>query len=180
VKEFPSYYEAYTKLGIANYHLGKVPEAEGSLKKAVELSEGKYGEPLYLLADLYNSQRKYQEAEPLGRQATALDNATWNSYFELARSLMGLKRATEAEASAERARELAPQNSQVYLVLANVHVLQQNYQAAVQDFDAYLKLEPNGQSSDAIRGTRDKLEKQVQAAPGAHPDAKAPPAAAQP
>jgi len=168
-KVFPAYYEAYTELGIANYHLGKVPEAEASLKKAVELSEGKYIEPLYLLADLYNSQRKYQEAEPLARQAIALDDSAWNSFFELARSLVGLKRAAEAETSALRARDLAPKNPQVYLVLANVHVLQQNYQAAVQDFDAYLELEPNGPTNDAVRRTRDKLQKQVQPRPAATP-----------
>jgi len=176
VKEFPSYYEAYTELGIANYHLSKVPEAEGSLKKAIELSDGKYLQPLYLLADLYNSQGKYQEAEPLARQAITLDNSAWNGFFELARSLVGLKRATEAETSALRARDLAPQNTQVYLVLANVHVLEQNYPAAVQDFDAYLKLNPNGQSSDAVRRTRDKLQKQVHPPPGANPPSTPTPA----
>lgn len=169
VNLFPSYYEAYTKLGIANYHLGKVPEAEGALKKAVELSDSKYAEPLYLLADLYNGQRKYQEAEPFARQAIAADNASWNGFFELARSLVGLKQAAEAETNALRANELAPQNSQIYLVLANVHVLEQNYPAAVQDFDAYLKLEPNSPSSEAVRRTRDRLQKQVQPAPGANP-----------
>jgi Flp pilus assembly protein TadD len=180
VKAYPSYYEAYTKLGIAHYHLGKVPEAEASLKKAVELSESKYAEPLYLLADLYNSQRKYQEAEPLARQAIALDNPTWNGFFELARAQLGLKRATEAEANAVRARELAPNNSQIYLVLANVHVMQQNYQAAVQDFDAYLKLEPKGQNSDAVRRTRDKLEKQAEAAAGTNSPSTPASAAPQP
>jgi Flp pilus assembly protein TadD len=169
VQLFPSYYEAYTELGIANYHLGKVPEAEASLKKAVELSDSKYAQPLYLLADLYNSQRKYQEAEPLARQAIALDDSAWNSFFELARSLVGLKRAAEAETNALRARDLAPKNPQVYLLLANVHVLQQNYQAAVQDFDAYLELEPNGPTNDAVRRTRDKLQKQVQPRPAATP-----------
>jgi tetratricopeptide (TPR) repeat protein len=179
VKVFPSYYEAYTKLGIASYHLGKVPEAEGSLKKAVELSDSKFVEPLYLLADLYNSQRKYQDAEPLARQATALDNSNWNSFFELARSQVGLKQASEAETNALRARDLAPQNPQVYLVLANVHVLQQKYQAAVQDFDAYLKLDPDGPSSGAIRLTRDKLQKQAQQ-PGPNPPAVPASAAPQP
>jgi Flp pilus assembly protein TadD len=169
VQVFPSYYEAYTKLGIASYHLGKVPEAEASLKKAVELSDSKYLEPLYLLADLYNSQRKYQDAEPLARQAIALDNSTWNSFFELARAQVGLKQAYDAEMNALRARDLAPQNPQVYLVLANVHVLQQKYQAAVQDFDAYLQLDPDGPSSDAIRRTRDKLQKQAQPPPGPNP-----------
>jgi len=180
IRLFPAYYEAYTELGIANYHLGRVPEAEASLKKAVELSEGKYVEPLYLLADLYNSQGNYQKAEPFARQAIALDDSVWNSFFELARSLVGLKRAPEAETSALRAHDLAPKNPQVYLVLANVHVLQQNYQTAVQDLDAYLELEPNGPTNDAVRRTRDKLQKQVQPQPGANPPSTPTPVAPQP
>jgi len=180
VKLLPSYYEAYTELGIANYHLGRVPAAEASLKKAVEVSEGKYVEPLYLLADLYNSQGKYQQAEPLARQAIALDDSVWDNFFELARSLVGLKRAAEAETTALRARDLAPKNPQVFLVLANVHVLEENYHAAVEDFDAYLELEPNAPNNEAVRRTRDRLEKQVRPHPGANPPSTPAPAAPQP
>lgn len=180
VKEFPAYYEAYTELGVANNRVGKVPEAEASLKKAVELSGGKFLQPLYLLADLYNSQGKYQEAEPWARQAIAVDSSAWNGFLELARSQVGLKRTSEAETNAERARDLAPQTPQVYLVLGNVHALQQNYQAAIQDLDAYLKLEPNGQRSDAVRRTREKLQKLVHPPPGTKPAASATPGAPQP
>jgi tetratricopeptide (TPR) repeat protein len=180
VKSLPSYYEAYTELGIANYHLGRVPAAEASLKKAVEVSEGNYVEPLYLLADLYNSQGKYQQAEPLARQAIALDDSVWNSYFELARSLVGLRRAAEAETTALRARDLAPKNPQVFLVLANVHVLEENYHAAVRDFDAYLELEPDAPNNEAVRRTRDGLQKQVRQYPGANPPSAPSPAAPQP
>lgn len=180
LKVYPSYYEAYTELGIANNHLGKGPDAEASFKKAVELSDGKYLQPLYLLADLYNSQGKYQEAEPFARQAIAADNSAWNGFLELARSQLGLRRLADAETSAVRARDLAPQTAQVYLVLANVHAVQQNYPAAIQDLDAYLKLEPNGQRSDAVRRTRDKLQKQVHPPPGTNPAASAKPGAPQP
>jgi len=179
VKEFPGYYEAYAELGVANNRVGKFPEAEASLKKAVELSDGKYLQPLYVLADVYNSQGKYQEAEPWARQAIAVDNSAWNGFLELARSQVGLKRTSEAESNAERARDLAPQTPQVYLVLANVHALQQNYQAAVQDLDAYLKLEPDGQRSDAVRRTRERLQKLVHP-PGANPASTPTPGAPQP
>ncbi len=169
VKEYPSYYEAYTEMGIANNRLGKFAEAETSLKKAIELSDRKFLQPLYVLAELYNSRGKYQEGEAFARQAIALDDSGWNGYFELARSLMGLKRVSDAETSAVRARDLAPQTPQVYLVLGNVHALQQKYQAAVQDLDAYLKLEPEGQNSEAVRRTREKLLKQVHAPAGGNP-----------
>jgi len=171
LKEFPSYYEACTELGIAKNRLGKVPEAEASLKQAIEMSTGSYPKAVYFLADLYNGQGKYPEAEPLARQAVALDDSDWNGFYELARSLVGLKRVSEAETVALRARDLAPQTPPVYLVLANVHTLQQNYPAAIQDLDAYLKLKPDGQISDAVRRSRDKLQKQVRLSPGANPAA---------
>jgi Flp pilus assembly protein TadD len=180
VKEFPSYYEAYTELGIAKNRLGKVPEAETSLKQAIELSTGSYPKALYFLADLYNGRGKYQEAEPMARQAIALDDSDWNGFYELARSLVGLKRVSEAETVALRARDLAPQTPPVYLVLSNIHSLQQNYAAAIQDLDAYLKLKPDGQTSDLVRRTRDKLRKQVQLSPVASPAATPKPAAPQP
>jgi Tfp pilus assembly protein PilF len=171
IHAFPSYYEAYSKLGIANYQTGKSPEAEQALKKAIDLSSGKLLEPLYLLADLYNGQRKYQDSELLARQAIALDDSSWNAHFELARAMVALKRGADAEASALRARELQPSKAPVYLVLANAHLLEQNYRAAIQDFDTYLNLEPNGPVSDAVRQRRERLQKDLPQVP----DTKEPP-----
>jgi Flp pilus assembly protein TadD len=180
LKEFPTYYEAYTELGTAKNRLGNASEAEASFKKAVELSDGTFFPPLYRLADLYNDQGKYQEAEPVARQAIALDASAWSGFFELARSLMGLKRVSEAETSAIQARDLSPQTPQIYLVLANIHALQQKYPAAVQDLDAYLKLVPDSQNSESVRRTRDKLQQQIHPPPGANPPAAPKPAAPQP
>lgn len=168
-KAYPQYYEAYTEIGIANYHLGKFPEAEQALTKAIDTSSGKFVQPLYLLADLYNGQRKFQEAETLARQAIALDDYTWNSHFELARALVGLKKGTDAETSALRARTLAPGNAPVQLVLANAHLLEQKFAAAIEDFDAYLRLEPTGPLSQTVRQRRDQLQKQLQQPPVATP-----------
>lgn len=179
VKEFPSYYEAYTEMGIAKNRLGKVAEAEASLKQAIELSTGSYPKALYFLADLDNGQGKYQEAEPLARQAIALDDSDWNGFYELARALVGLKRIGEAETVALRAHDVAPQTPPVYLVLANVHTLEQKYAAAIQDLDAYLKLKPEGQTSDVVRRTRDKLQKQVRASAGDKPATATTPVAPQ-
>jgi Flp pilus assembly protein TadD len=171
VTDFPSYYEAYMEMGVANYSLNKYPEAEQAFRKAVELSEGKALKPLCLLADLDNNQRKYQEAETLARQAIALDEASWNAHFELARALVGFQKGAEAETSALRAKELAPDQASVYLVLASAHQLQHNLSAAVQDFDAYLKLEPTGPLSDAVRQRRDRLQKLSGNAPAGQPSA---------
>lgn len=162
---YPSYYEAYTEIGVANYSLRNAREADEALLKAVQLSSRKYLKPLYLLADLYNGQQRYVEAEALARQAVELDNSAWHGHFELARALVGLKKEVEAEASASKCRDLKPDNAPVYLVLANVHMLQHNYSAVVQDFDSYLKLEPTGLLSDNVRQRRERLQYELQHSP---------------
>jgi carboxypeptidase family protein/tetratricopeptide repeat protein len=175
IHEFPGYYEAYTEIAVAEYHLKNFQGAEGDLKTAVELSASKYPEALFLLAELENDQHRYAEAEPLARQAVALDEASWHGHFELARALVGLNRGEEAEASAVRARDLKPDNAAVYLVLANTHMLEHHYFAVVQDFDAFLKVEPNGPQSENIRKRRDHLQKELGNAPAPQPQPGAQP-----
>lgn len=165
IHEFPTYYEAYAEIAVAEYHLKNLQGAETDLKKAVELSASKYPEALFLLAELENDQHRYAEAEPLAREAVALDESSWHGHFELARALVGLNRGEEAEGSAIRARDLKPDNAPVYLVLANCHMLEHHYFAVLQDFDAYLKVEPNGSQSENIRQRRDRLQKELQNAP---------------
>ncbi len=162
---YPSYYEAYNEIATAQYNLKNLPEAEAALKKAVELSANKYPDALYSLADLYSGQQRYAEAEPVARQAVDLDPSVWRGHFELARALVGLRRGVEAEASALKSRELNPENPPVYLVLANAHMVEQNYAAAVQDYDVYLKMQPLGPISDAVRHRRDQLHNQLAQSP---------------
>jgi Tfp pilus assembly protein PilF len=169
VQVFPSYYEAYTEIAVAEYRLDRFQDSEAALKKAIDVSSSKYPDAIILLAELYNDQRLFHEAEPLARQAVALDDSSWHAHFALARALVGLQLGEDAEASASKSRDLKPDNSQVYLVLANAHMLEHHYFAVVQDFDAYLKLEPEGPQSDNIRQRRDRLQQELQNAPPPQP-----------
>jgi len=170
IQLFPYYYEAYTEIAVADYRLNKFQDSEAALKKAIDLSSGKYPDAIILLAELCNDQRRFHEAEPLARQAVALDDSSWHAHFALARALVGLQRGEEAEGSASRSRDLKPDNSQVYLLLANAHMLEHHYFAVVQDFDAYLKLEPQGPQSENIRQRRERLQQELQDAPPHQPN----------
>src|SRR5258707_1128774 len=46
IKEFPGFYEAYYKIGIAEIDREHGPEAEAAFRKAIELSEGKFAPAL--------------------------------------------------------------------------------------------------------------------------------------
>ncbi|MBZ5664781.1 MAG: carboxypeptidase regulatory-like domain-containing protein [Acidobacteriia bacterium] len=171
IDQFPAYYEAYTQVGVADYRLQKFPDAEKALRKAIEISSQKYPEALHLLAAMFNDQERFAESEPLARQAIVAGDASWHGPFELARALVGLKRGPEAEASAVQARDLKPDNAQVYLLLANAHIQQQKFSLVVQDFDEYLKLAPNAPNSAPIRRQRDRIQEALR---HAQPQAPAP------
>lgn len=159
IKEFPSYYEAYTEMSIAQFRQGDSRGADESLRKAAELSENHYAKAMALLAELLNSQNRFAEAESAARQAIAADGISWRGHCQLARALSGLQQPSEAEASANRALGLDPGNPMVSLVLGNIHVQERDYVAAAHDFDQYLERVPSGPQSDMVRKSRDQIQR---------------------
>ncbi|HTS13509.1 MAG TPA: carboxypeptidase regulatory-like domain-containing protein [Candidatus Limnocylindrales bacterium] len=154
ITAYPAYYEAYAELGVARYYLGDARAAEDALRKSVALSDGKYSYALLDLAELLNNTARFGDAEPVARQAVALDASASRAYYELARAQFGLKRPVDAEQSASKCRDLNPDYPLVYLTLANIHIALRNYAAVLIDLDSYLKLTPDGPTSDQVRHTR--------------------------
>jgi tetratricopeptide (TPR) repeat protein len=164
IKTFPNYYEAYAQEGSAYVNLKEIAAAEESMRKSVELSSGQYPEVLFLLAGLLNNTNRSSEAETLSRRGLAINAASWQGHFELARALAVLKQPEEAEKSAIQARDLKPDNPQVYLLLANIHIQRTDYAALLKDLDGYLKLVPMGPDADQARKTREVLQAELQKA----------------
>jgi tetratricopeptide (TPR) repeat protein len=170
IKDFPDYYEAYAQEGGAYFLAGDIPSGETALKKSIGMSSERYADAFFIYAGGLNNLNRFAEAEDEARKGVALDDASWDGHFELARALSGLKQSEEAEQNAVIARNLKPDHAQVYLVLANVHIQLQNYPALLEDLTAFLKLVPTGPQADQARATRDKLQtalQKTQAQPGA-------------
>jgi tetratricopeptide (TPR) repeat protein len=160
-REFPDFYEAYAKLGVSQYMSGHAVDARASLQKSVDLSKGKYPDALFDLADVYNDVGDFADAETLSKQLIALDNSSWQGYFEGARAELGLKRYPDAERSAKKAIELKPEDRQAYIILTNIHIAMHEYPDVLKDIDAYLKLDPNSSTSDAMRATRAQVVRAI-------------------
>ncbi|MGA2481888.1 MAG: tetratricopeptide repeat protein [Candidatus Acidiferrales bacterium] len=159
ITQYPSYYEAYTAKGMAQYVLGDPTSAEASYRKAIELSLEKYPEAMLRLATMLNDASRFAEAEPPLRKTLALSDSSWRAYFELTRALIGQKRLAEAIDSAAKARDLKPDNPQTYILLYNLHIQANKYDLAVSDADGYLKLVPSGPASDRMRRMRDQVQR---------------------
>jgi tetratricopeptide (TPR) repeat protein len=171
-KQFPTYYEAFAEAGVAEVNLNKLDDADKDLSKSIELSEGKYPAAFFYLAGLQNNQRKFDDALQTTQKGLALDANAWRGQFEMARALIGLKRADEALPFAKHAAELAPDNSQMYIVLMNANIGAHRYADAVTAIDTFLKLSATGPQADQVR----RLREQVVAAAQKQQAATTPPA----
>ena len=174
VAELPSYYEAYHQMGLAYMRLGQAAQAEQAFQKAIDLSQSRYPEALFGLASLLSNHQRFSEAEPLARRGLELDGSSWYGQFELARALMGLNRVETAQKIAEEARKRNPDYPLLHLLLANIHIRKRDYPALLGDLDTFLKLEPNGPTSDQVRQTREKVQRALANAQNVPATAEAP------
>jgi Flp pilus assembly protein TadD len=158
IRDFPTYYEAYAEEGAAYQLLEEQGPAEEALRKSIELSSGQYAEALFNLAALLTNTKRFPEAEAVARKGVSVDKSSWRGPFELARALIALKQADEAEKNAQEARDIMPDNSPVYLLLANIHIQKKDYPALIRDLDEYLRLAPNSPEAEQARKTREHVQ----------------------
>ena len=175
IAKYPTYYEAYAAMGLAQNRMGDATAAETALRKSIELSAEKYPQAMVDLAAMFNVQKRFSDAEPLLRKAIAVDASSWRGQFELAVALSGQHRFKEAVTSASAARDLKPENPSIYLLLYNLHIRTEDFPGALHDTESYLKLAPDGATADRVRRMQDQVQKEVQASggtPGPSSDAK--------
>jgi hypothetical protein len=166
IAKYPSYYEAYAAMGLAQNKIGDAAAAEASLRKSIELSAEKYPQAMVDLATMYNAGKRFSDSEPLLRKVIALDASSWRGQFELAVALSGMKRFSDALVSATAARDLKPDNPQTYLLLYNLHIHTDDFPAALRDTDSFLKLTPDGADADRVRKMQEQVQKAIQSSGG--------------
>jgi tetratricopeptide (TPR) repeat protein len=166
IARYPSYYEAYAAMGLAQNRMGDAAAAEAALRKSIELSAEKYPQAMIDLASMYNGQKRFSDAETLFRKVIAIDASSWRGQFELAVALSGQQRFPEALTSAIAARDLKPENPQIYLLLYNLHIRTNDFPGALRDTENYLKLTPDGATADRVRRMQEQVQKAVQASGG--------------
>jgi tetratricopeptide (TPR) repeat protein len=148
IKSFPGFYEAYDMLGVAQLAMQSWADAESSFRKSLDLSLGQYAAPHFGLGlILCIHYQQFAEAEETVRDGLDLDPVDASGHFALAWVLYSVGRLPEAEQSAHEAVRYKPAFAQPYLLLAEIHLRQHSSAAAIQDLDAYLKLDPDSPRS---------------------------------
>ncbi len=170
IAAYDEFYEAYYKLGIANLELQINDAAETAFRKSIELSESKFAPSLFGLGLTLGNEKQFTDAESYIRAGLQLEPTSAPGHFALAWVLYSAQRVVEAEKSARAAVLYNPNLAMAHLLLAQIHRRQNNSAAVVDDLDAYLRLEPDGPRSRALRTTRDAAQQSLNMDPTSKPD----------
>jgi len=117
-------------------------KAESALRNALAL-EPAHLKAREMLAGVYISQGRWIEASELLRVGVSIapQHATFNKLY--ARSLMQLKRDSQAIALLSSNKPPVAQDTEHYALLAALHQRQQNHELAARLYSDILKLQPN-------------------------------------
>jgi tetratricopeptide (TPR) repeat protein len=154
---YPRYAEAYQLLGLAQLQSNQAPQAEASLVKALEI-EDKMPRAQYLLGMLYAMTGRANLAEKPFTRFAELDPQNPDAHFELARVSFALNKFPDSEAQARKAIELKEVNAGVHMVLAYALLRQNKPMDAKKEFEAFLKLDPNGPAAPDVKNTIAMIE----------------------
>jgi hypothetical protein len=162
VAKAPDYYEAYYQLGMACLSLQKPADAEKNLRTSVSLSNQTYPDAVLALAILLIGRHDSAAGEPLLRRGLELNPNSWAGYYELGKLELYRTHLEPALDAAQKAESLAPQQPKVYRLLSLIHLRQKNYQAALADLDAYIRLDPDSPEGKTAKQIRVDTQRQLE------------------
>jgi tetratricopeptide (TPR) repeat protein len=161
IAAYDDFYEAYYKIGIANLEMQASEAAEAAFRKSIALSESKYSPSLFGMGLALASQKQFADAETYVRTGLQLEPTSSSGLLALGWVLYSAQRVVEAEKAAREAILYNPNLAIAHLLLAQIHRGQNNSAAMVDDLDAYLRLEPDGARSRALRSSRDAAQRSL-------------------
>lgn len=156
IAAYAGFYEAYYKIGLADLELNFSAGAEAAFHKSIELSEGRFAAALFGLGLTLGNEKRFEDALDFIRAGLHLEPSSSRGNFTLAWVLYTADRVPEAETSVKAALVYNPNFAIAHLLLAQIHLRQNNSAALVDDLDAYLRIEPDNARSPGVRAVRDK------------------------
>jgi tetratricopeptide (TPR) repeat protein len=169
IRLYPDFYEAYYKIGLANVNLQRYPEAQSAFERSIALSKGRYAPSQFGLAVALCAQKEFDGAEEAVRAGLDAypDDAAGN--FTLGWVQFRGGHVLEAEKSARQAILSNPNLPEAYLLLAQIHLRQNNLSSLISDVDAYLRLDPEGAHKSEALSIRSEAEQLLAKQQGASP-----------
>jgi len=155
---YSSFTQAYVLLGLAYLQDQKLKESQAALEQAVRL-DPRSGAGYLTLGACLNQQKDYASAEKALNRGLELEPESSEGQYELAKNYWAQRRWQEAEPHALKAETLRPNIAGVHVVMGNILLQKRDNAGALKEFNEYLRLDPKGSMSDAVRAMVSKLEK---------------------
>lgn len=156
--EYPNDYRAYYNVGLAQYQLGHIAEAEQAFQKSIDLTGGGFAPPHFGMGIVLCEEQDFQTAEAVLERGLELEPGSAAGKYFLGWAQFGLNRLVDAERSVRQALVRKANFAEAYFLLARIHLQQHNSPAVVQDLHSYLKLQPRGDGSEQARALLASIE----------------------
>jgi tetratricopeptide (TPR) repeat protein len=158
IKLYDAFPSAYTLLGTAYLEQKSWKDAETALQKATSL-DSKSGEAYLALGAVFNQTKDFLKAETALLRGLELKPDAPGGHYELAKTYWALGRWQEAAPHARKAVSDIPDLASPHVLLGNILLKENNPQGALQEYQEYLRLDPNGSMAPGARQMIEKLQK---------------------
>jgi tetratricopeptide (TPR) repeat protein len=160
IEAWPAYYGARLNLGKELRRHGRFVEALEALEP-LRASAPKKPEPLIEIGIVNMALSKREEAAAALKEAVRLDQASWSAHLYLGYALVDIN-DEEAEPHFWRALKLNEKEAaKAHLALARLADRYGYTKEALEQLDAYLRVEPNAPEADSVRKLAEKLRKKL-------------------
>ena len=145
----PNFGFVFTCLGDCHRNLQNADLAENYYRKAIEKGSRYSGTFLNLARILFDTRRKLEAIKFLenfrewNQENEQINQLLAQTCFQVANELIPVKEWNRAENYLNQARTLAPEIREIYYNLAVVHIKQNKYELAAENFKRVLELRPN-------------------------------------
>lgn len=160
IELYPSYSQAYFRLGLAYMDQKDWKKAEEALKKSTDLNANHAGAQL-ALGMTYAQEQNFAAAETALTKGLAMDPDVADAQCELSRSLWALRKFPESDEHAQKCATLKPDYPPAHLLLGNLALAKRDKPGALREYREYLRLAPDGGYAAPVRQQIDKLEKEL-------------------
>ncbi len=141
------------QLGVGESYRGKgdYENAEASMKKAMEMKPDA-PEPYRVLRDIYNNQKKFDEAANMAAEATKRTpaggtggtGASAADLYNQAVTYWNANKYAEAKTALTQALEADPNHAEAHFLLGTANLNAGELKEALAHFEAYMKVAPTG------------------------------------
>ncbi len=154
---YPNFPQAYATMGAAYLEQKKYKEAQEALEKAVQLDPKAAGAYIELGATL-NQLKDYPGAVTALTKGLDLNADVPAGNYELAKAYLAQQQWQNAESPLRKVIAAQPDMASAHVMLGNVLLKKGDGPGALNEFQTYLKLDPNGPSAPGVREVIPKIE----------------------